>query len=158
MGSKWKDAAGQRFSEEWPLLSRNCLISSKCVVFYFRRPSFCGSSVQMPSANECLLWPEGHTAGTPPASPRRRSALVPSDTRPPTHHPHRPRRHKRPRALLAQYVSHPRRAPTRTRILRCSPGRSTGVGGQREQTGSRAVRAGTTGSGQSGRGETRRRD
>ena len=139
MGSKWKDAAGQRFSEEWPLLLRNCSISSKCVVFYFRGHIFCGSSVQMPSANECLLWPEGHTAGTPPASPRRRSALVPSDTRTPAHHPHRPRRHKRSRALLAQHVPHPCRAPTCTRTLRRSPGRGTDVGSRREQTGNGAV-------------------
>lgn len=33
-----------------------------------------------PPANECLLWPEGHPAGTPLASPRRRSAPLPSDT------------------------------------------------------------------------------
>ena len=33
MGSKWKGAADQRFSEEWPLSLRNCSISSKCVLF-----------------------------------------------------------------------------------------------------------------------------
>ena len=34
MGTKWRGAVGQRFSEEWPLLLRNCSISSKCVVFF----------------------------------------------------------------------------------------------------------------------------
>jgi pantoate--beta-alanine ligase len=33
MGSKWKGAAGQPFSEGWPPSLRNCLISSKCVLF-----------------------------------------------------------------------------------------------------------------------------
>lgn len=50
----------------------------------FQRAIFCGSSVdrvfKIPLANERLLWPEGHPAGTPPASPRRRSAPLPSDT------------------------------------------------------------------------------
>lgn len=47
MGIKWKGAAGQRFSEGWPLLLRNCLISSKCVYSF---PLFykCTSSVQCP--------------------------------------------------------------------------------------------------------------
>jgi Pantoate-beta-alanine ligase len=106
-------------------------------VFFFKMHIECSTS----SANECLLWPEGHPAGTPPASPRRRSAPLPSDTRSPAHRPHRPRRHKRPCTLLAQCIPHPCRAPTSTRILRGSPGRSTGVGSQREQTGSRAARA-----------------
>ena len=34
MGNKWKGAAGRHFSEGSPLSLRNCLISSKCVLFF----------------------------------------------------------------------------------------------------------------------------
>ncbi len=58
-------------------------------------------SNKRPSANECLLRPEGHPASTPPASPCRRSTPPPSDTWSPAHRPHRSWHHKRPCSLLA---------------------------------------------------------
>lgn len=48
MGNKWKGAAGQRFSEGWPLSLRNCLISSKCVTRFISFVFKCTSSVQCP--------------------------------------------------------------------------------------------------------------
>jgi pantoate--beta-alanine ligase len=48
MGNKWKGAAGQCFSEGWPLSLRNCSISSKCVLFCSFLFINATSSVQRP--------------------------------------------------------------------------------------------------------------